>query len=111
MQKALPLVLGFASCLMLLASQTGCASDRAHERFKSMMQDQVGKGKDDPNAYIRRYPEMHVDSRELSNGNREEHLRMGIAWRCHVYFEIDKLSQQIVGWRYEGTKDVCAHSR
>lgn len=98
-------------CFVLSLGGWGCGSDRAHEYFKQAMGSQIGKTVNDPSFYGNRYPEMRISIAELANGNFEEHLQMGIGWRCQVFFEIDRISQKIVAWRYEGTKDVCAHSR
>jgi hypothetical protein len=42
----------------------------------------------------------------LSNGNIEEQF----AWsrQCRVYFEIDKASQVLVRWRFEGSEQECS---
>jgi hypothetical protein len=52
-----------------------------------------------------RYPEMRVGAQPMPNGNIEEQF----AWnpRCQVYFEIDKASHVILGWRFEGSRQDC----
>lgn len=91
--------------LVLCASLTACASGRAHENFISRMQRHVGRSADDPNTSINHYPENLGDAMNLPNGNIEQQYRFGPG--CEVYFEIDKASRRIVGWRYEGTEETC----
>ena len=66
------------------------------------MQGQVGRSTDDPDIYRNRYPEFRVATKMLANGNVEEEFNRGVRGQCRVFFEIDKLAERIVGWRYEG---------
>lgn len=102
-EKSLYAVVMLLFCLSL----TACVSGRAHENFRSWMQEQVGKSADDPDAYMNRYRRLHVSTTRLLNGNLEEQYRSGRG-SCRVYFEIDKVSRKIVRWRYDGTQDDCA---
>lgn len=43
----------------------------------------------------------------LANGNIEEEFKSGTRHKCRVYFEIDKSTERVVGWRYEGSEDDC----
>lgn len=92
---------------VLCASLWACATGVAHENFKKAMDRQVGKNADDPGAYLVYYRRLHVSTTLLPNGNTEEQYRAGRD-PCRVYFEVDKASRKIVGWRYEGTQEDCA---
>jgi hypothetical protein len=71
------------------------------------MNDQVGKAADDPDAYRNRYPGRHVGERQLAIGNIEEQFHIGRDHKCSVFFEINRESNRIVGWRSEGGEHVC----
>ncbi len=90
--------------VVLCVSLTACASGRAYENFKSLMQRQVGKSEDEPNQ-----PMNYLPSRGqvivLPNGNIEKEYRFLPG--CTVYFEVDKATRKIVEWRYEGTEETC----
>ena len=87
---------------------TACASERAHQNFKNIMQLEVGKSIDYPHLTRNEYPTRRVATRTLPNGNTEEEFRAGEGLKCRVFFEIDNKSQKIVAWRYEGTDQICA---
>lgn len=95
-----------ALALVLCASLSACATGRAYENFKNTMQRQVGKSADDPYISMNRYPERRGTARVLSSGNIEQQYRFGPG--CQVYFEIDKATRKIIGWRYEGSEQNCA---
>lgn len=90
---------------LICVSLAACASGRAHENFKSSVQWDVGKSIDDPNILVNRYPEDRGSPKTLPNGNIEQPYRFRRG--CQVYFEIDKASRRIVGWRYEGNEETC----
>jgi hypothetical protein len=69
------------------------------------MQVQIGRSADDPNTSLNRYPENRGFAKNLPNGNIEQEYRFGPD--CQVYFEIDKTSRKIIGWRYEGAQEDC----
>ncbi len=95
-----------ALALILSVLCTACISGRAHENFKNAMQRQIGKSADDPNTPITGgYPRDIGAEISLPNGNIEREYRFGPS--CTVYFAIDKVSQKIIGWRYEGTEETC----
>jgi hypothetical protein len=94
--------------LLILAQVwlAACATGAAHENFVTTMGGQVGRSASDPNISINRYRERRGSVANLASGNAEQHYRFGP--RCDVYFEIDRTSQKVVGWRYVGNKDDCA---
>ena len=89
--------------VILCVSLAACASGRAHENFKNSMQWLVGKSADD-HTPIRNYP--RDQGIILPNGSIEQEWNFGP--QCHVYFEVDRASHKIVGWRYEGSQEDCA---
>jgi hypothetical protein len=50
---------------------------RPQQNFKDWLQQQLGKSVDDPDAYINRYPENRITTRDLPNGNLELQYRGG----------------------------------
>ena len=88
-------------CTLLLA----CAGGRAHDNFKGRMERHVGRSIEDPNNSMNRYPENRGTSTNLPNGNIEQQYHFSPS--CKVYFEIDKASQKIIGWRYDGNETDC----
>jgi hypothetical protein len=105
--RVFTLALRSVPVFVLCASLTACASGRAYENLGNWMQEQIGKSAEDPDAYRNRYRNLHVAAKELPNGNVEEQYRTGRGLRCQVYFEIDKATRKIVGWRYGGTQEDC----
>ena len=79
-----------------------CSTGRAHQNFINIMQGQLGRTTDDPDIFRNRYSEFRVATKLLVNGNVEEEFNRGVGGQCRVFFEIDKLAELIVGWRYEG---------
>jgi hypothetical protein len=104
-------ILRLVAFLVFWIGLFACASVTSQENFRNGMKNQIGKSVDDPSVYFNRYPEMRMSSKTLSNGNLEEGIRIGRHWECHVYFEIDKTTREIVRWRSEGSDDVCAINR
>jgi hypothetical protein len=99
------LLAGFALLTVIAA---GCATGRAHENFKAHMDAEVGKSANDRYAFRNHYPEWKVSDQQLPNGNIEEKFRAGRGTTCYVFFEINRTSQRIIGWRYEGTQEDCS---
>jgi hypothetical protein len=93
-------------CVLSL-SVAACASGRGHRNYKNVMQSELGKSAIDPYAYRNHYRERRLSSRKLANGNLEEEFWDGRGGRCRTFFEIDSITQKIVGWRYEGTEEEC----
>ena len=83
---------------------TSCAGD-AHENLKYNMQSEVGRSANDPGAFIVRYSQFVVNSRLIRNKNIEYafNYRSG----CMLFFEVDKETNIIVSWRFEGSKTIC----
>jgi hypothetical protein len=96
-------VIGICLCIASCASPT----EAAFENFKHRMQLDVGHSANDRYSYRSQYPERRVGTSELPNGNVEEQFRQGRGGKCSVFFEINKATQDIVAWRYEGTKEDC----
>ncbi len=97
-------VIPLAICILIWR----CASGRAHENFKVIMQSEIGKSISNP--YITRNVDRRnrlVKTTQLHNGNFEEEFKAGIGTTCRVFFEIDNELQKIVGWRYEGNEWDC----
>jgi hypothetical protein len=71
------------------------------------MQVNVGKRADDPLSDLSGYPYRVGGSKILSNGNSEIELFAGGRPGCSVFFEIDKDTNIIIGWRYVGGERHC----
>jgi hypothetical protein len=97
-KRALPLCLVIAAC----ATQSP-----AHENFKRVMDRQVGKRIDDPDAYPTFYRLREGKSKQLPNGNQLEEYAAGRSERCRVYFEVDAATRRIVRWSSEGSERDC----
>jgi hypothetical protein len=104
-------IVTLALALTFFGSLLACASESAQQNFKDWLQQQLGKSVDDPDAYINRYPENRITTRNLPNGNLELKYKGGHLLRCTVYFEIDKSSRTIISEHYEGTGQNCSINR
>ena len=90
----------------------GCASTSAeHENFKQVMQRQVGKGIDDPDAYPVFYRLRELGSKPLANGNLQQQYAAGRNGRCKVDFEIEPRERRILRWSSEGSERDCVLTR
>jgi hypothetical protein len=77
-----------------------------HENFLKINQSEVGKYAWDSNTTPGRIRSSRIGERTLPNGNREigfRHIRS-----CRYYYEVEKDTQRIVGWRWEGKKEDCS---
>jgi hypothetical protein len=84
----------------------GCGSlGDSHERFKSVMEKDVGKSLGDSNTYRNYYRSQLVATRQLTATIKEEQFHF--ARRCEVFFRIDSATKTITAWRFEGTTDDC----
>jgi len=92
--------------LVVWGLASGCLfpGGTGHENFKSFMARDVGKSADDPDTYRNRYRSRLVGTRQLPDGNVEEQFARG---SCPVFFEINRRTNTIAGWRYEGTEENC----
>ena len=106
--KSVSILLSFWPLLAILVS---CATSTApHENFKSNMQYEIGKKANDPNARLVRYSQLVTGKNILLNGNIEVEFvtfSPGDRGDCVVYFEIDKKTNVIINWRYEGSEESC----
>ncbi len=91
--------------ILLTATAVGCAHESAHENFNRIMNGQVGKSASDPTTDIGRYWSNRIGETKLSNGNTEIGFRH--SRECRYFFQIDKTTNKIVAWRFEGTEDTC----
>lgn len=91
-----------AACLALAA----CATPPGHEAFQQVMDRQVGKLIDEPDAYPVFYRLRERNAKALPNGNTEHEYAAGRDGRCQLFFETD-LSGRIVRWRADGSERNC----
>ena len=95
--------------LLVLA---GCASSSAeHDNFKQVMDRQVGKGIDDPDAYPVFYRLRELNTKSLPNGNLLQQYAAGRRQGCKLYFEVDPRTRRIVRWSSEGSESDCILTR
>jgi hypothetical protein len=86
----------------------GCATtNAAHRNFTEVMDRQVGKGIDDPDAYPVFYRLREGKSKQLENGNRLYEYLAGRNERCLVQFEVDPATRRILRWSSEGRERDC----
>lgn len=93
----------FILCVVLAA----CATSAEHENFKQVMNRQIGKHADDPDAYPVLYRLREVNEKSLPNGNRQLQYAAGRRGECKVYYEVEPASLTIVRWAYEGSDREC----
>ena len=101
----------FSAVVILLGMLSASCSSTPHENFKNFMQNDIGKSADDPNVLIVRYSEDIVNNKTLPNGNTEVEflIRASPPYKegCTAFFEIDKTTNIIINWRYEGSEEGC----
>jgi hypothetical protein len=90
--------------LVLVAA---CATSPEHENFKRVMERQVGKSIDDPDAYPVFYGLRQTNSKSLPNGNTQQTYAAGRNGRCEVSFEVAPAKRQIVRWTLDGKERDC----
>ncbi len=93
----------FLFLLGILASSS-CESLSPHDNFKDHMSSTIGKKISDPHTWARE--DRHVSVKQLANGN-VEHKYM-FRRSCWYFFEVEKGTDVIIGWRYEGDARDCA---
>lgn len=90
----------------------GCASTNAdYENFKQVMDRQVGRGIDDPDAYPVFYRLRELNSKSLPNGNLLQQYAAGRNGRCKLLFEVEPGKRRIVRWSSEGSERDCVLTR
>ena len=105
--KSVSILLSFWPLLAILVS---CVIPTPHENFKSNMQHEIGKKANDPNTRIVLSSQLVTGKNILLNGNVEVEFVIfspGDRGDCVVYFEIDKETNIIINWRYEGSEESC----
>jgi len=79
----------------------GCAATaptaEERENFKRVMDRQVGKAIDDPDAYPVYYRLKQLNTKSLPKGNTQQIYAAGREGKCQVGYEVDG-SGKIVGW-------------
>ena len=90
----------------------GCASSSAqYQNFRQVMDRQVGKNIDDPDAYPVFYRLRELNSKPLQNGNLQHQFAAGRNERCKLYFEVEARTGRIVRWSSEGSESDCVLTR
>ena len=92
------------AALLLLA---GCNANFGRDDLDTMMQDEVGRTRTDPESYRARHPNLRLGERALSNGHVEEAYRIGVRDNCVVRFEVDPASGKVVTWRFDVPDEDC----
>jgi hypothetical protein len=90
-------------CVLLAA----CATPAAHVNFKQVMDRQVGKKIDDPDAYPVFYRLRLLNTKQLPNGREQREYAAGRKGECKVYFEVAPLTGRIERWSFEGSERDC----
>lgn len=92
---------------VFLALLGGCATPPEHENFKHVMDRQVGKKIDDPDAYPVFYRLRQLNTKQLANGREQRQYAAGRDGKCKLFFEVAPLSGRIERWSFEGDKRDC----
>jgi hypothetical protein len=100
----------WASLRLVVLAMVACASAE-HENFKQVMNRQVGKGIDDPDAYPVFYRLREVNTMPLPNSNLQQEYAAGRNGNCRLYFEVDSTTRRIVRWSSEGAERDCVLTR
>lgn len=91
--------------LVAILTSCSCSVVSPHDNFKKHMEYHLGKKIDSPSSYVARYPQWVGGKTELRNGNEEVEFLQGKF--CRVFFEVDKTTNVIIGWRFEGIDKDC----
>jgi hypothetical protein len=94
---------------LVLAACAGTSAE--YRNFKQVMDRQVGKGIDDPDAYPVFYRLRELNSKPLQNGNLQQQYAAGRNERCRLYFEVEPRTGRIVRWSSEGSESDCVLTR
>jgi hypothetical protein len=90
--------------LMLFFSIEACSNISLHENFMRHMQSNIGKTYQGPGAHWMG-EDRYLDAKTLPNGNLEHMFNFKKS--CNYFFEVDKLSNVVVSWRFEGVNSDC----
>jgi hypothetical protein len=96
---------------IFLAALAACATPAEHLNFKEVMNHQVGKSIDDPDAYPVFYRLRQVSAKSLPNGNQQQEYAAGRSGHCRLFFEVEPLSRRIVKWSFDGSERECVIPR
>ncbi len=89
----------------LCLSPLGCSSTHPHDNFKNHHARNVGMRADDPRGDAVLYARWFRGEAILDNGNIEKSYQY--RGSCVYFYEIDRKTNIIVGWRFEGSKADC----
>lgn len=89
--------------LTLILAACSCGYLSPHDNFKAHMSSTVGKRISDPHTWAR--DDRYVSKRALRNGNQE--FKYVLRQNCWYFFEVEKNTQVIIGWRFEGNEKSC----
>ena len=93
--------------LSLVFALGACTVPSARDELGALMQKEVGKTLADPDSYRAGHPKLRIGARRLANGNSEEEYRAGFRDQCPVFFEVDRASGRVLGWRFGEPDDDC----
>lgn len=85
----------------------GCATPPEHLAFKDVMDHQVGKSIDDPDAYPMFYRLKQGTVKSLPNGNQQYQYAAGRGGDCQLFFEVEPIARRIVRWSSAGSERAC----
>ena len=91
-------------CCLALGS---CTLLSARDELGALMQKEIGKTLADPDSYRAQHPKLRIGARRLANGNTEEEYRAGFRDQCPVFFEVERGSGKVTGWRFGEPDDDC----
>ena len=95
----------FLLVLILVSSSCFSWNFSAHEYFKTTVSGNVGRRISDPHTgWVGE--DRYESARALENGNME--YKYHYVRRCFYFFEVEKNTEVIVGWRFEGSGKDCA---
>ena len=89
--------------LIVILASCSCGNFSQHENFKAHMLSVVGKNFSDGPLWVRE--DRYVSASLLENGNTEN--KYIYRKSCFYFFEVEKETNVIVGWRFEGSVKDC----
>ena len=89
--------------LIAILAGYSCGSLSPHDNFKAHMSGAVGEHISNPHTWARVDRQLLV--RVLDNGNMEH--KYIFLRSCFYFFEVEKGSGKIIGWRFEGNEKDC----